>query len=1782
MGKSLLMSDPLILYLSMNASPSFPCRFLSSILFRVLFVFLSFTAAVRAQAPSFTLKLSPATVGVGSCSDLTFEVQNNSAIVVSDLAFILNLPEGVALSSPAYAISDCGGTFVVADGGRTVALSGGSLAANSTCSARVGITLLGEGPFDLTTGDLTSDAGNSGTATASIGIPLTGPSLGFTKSFGMSPMQLGGQTTLTYTIENQSGVDAEGISFSDDLSPGIVVANQANISNSCEGSTLTAIAGSQQINFRGANLPAGQTCAISFDVVGLSAGANISVSGEISSSFPGGNPVSSGRACAVLEVIRPEDLANISFSKSFVEDSIDPGGKGSLAFTITNNSQTETFSGITFTDDLNAMLPGAVAVDLPKEGGFLVDAGFDGTGSSVLGQSWDYLDQLQNENGRSDDYPVDGAGNVWNDSAFDPSTSTIGPWENEGAPFQAGVIDAFPPGTLSVLGGIDAAANGENLVTTYLFRQNFNLDATQAGLGDWLLDYVFDDGAIIYVNGTEVFRSPGMPVGQVTTTTLSELGNEASRTSSPLDLSGVLVQGPNTIAVELHQATLDSSDVGFSLGLLPASESPTAGFSYSDDTFEGTNDAGSSDGSLNPTGGFSDGGITVTVGGKNFILGFLNPASSGGWTRTFTVDTAGSIPVSLRYRLMFDESYDNGDFGQALFELDGVRYGNSANNSLAELNGGAGVDQDSGWQVYTTNIFLGAGEHTILLGAFNNSSNAGSEVTEAFFDDIRIGTPERPAAVCGPGSQLSGSDILSFTGGQLAPGQSCSFRVGVEVPISATFGSYLNQTSLISTEVGNRSLVGLPATDTLNVLPIAPAFSSGFVPADIPLNGTSTLTFTIDNQASRIEASEVTFIGNLPDGMVVADAPNPSSDCGGSVSAQAGSRTISYSGGVVPVGGICNVTVDVTSATLGELVSVSGNLTTSLGDSGSATATLSVNPPPVFTIVFGPDSINAGEVSTLTFAIDNRESRLAATDITLNHQLPAGLVLATPANPATTCLGGNLLALSGSNTISYIGGTVPAGQTCIVTVGVTSREGGNFPNASGDLTSSLGNSGSASNSLEVQAVVSIALDVAGSTETVTAGSGLQNLTYVITAMNSGPSTATGISINQAQMLPPGAIVGNTIATLGTFDQSRWTIPVLESGSSATLSIFYTVDRSTLPGTDTISGSATLTSVDQLDLNDSDNSASDLTSVSSVFDIALEKMESIDPVLAASGPGNLVYTVSASNSGPSDARNVGIREALNLPVGVTVHSIVPSSGSFEPDNDPNGLWTLDLQLNEAATLTVILSVTGDAPDDGIVGSTTSLESASGTDSDISNNSVTETTTIIAGVDLVVARSGADEPVVAGSGNGNLTYTIEVMNQGPLEATGLELTEVLTFGDGIVVDSMTPSAGSFLDQTWSVGSLAVGASETLEVTLTAGPSAEVASPGVTSVSSVSAVDQAQVNTGDESVSASRDISREVDLAVSANGSRDPVLAGFNLPQNLFHTVTVVNNGPSDASGVTLNLNEMLPDGATVESISPASGTTFADSVWTVGDLEVGSPLSIIYYFNIPGTVAGGADLVLNEASVAGANEPLLNLADDTDVIFTDVVSPSSAGLAAGAIALDLQTALFKQVITVTNNNPGALPAFRILVSGLPEGVIVRNAQGAILGDSYLLYNQTLGSGESIDLVVEYFQLDASGGIEPTFEIELLDSVENQNTGEGVSADRCELLPNGDVLIEFAAQIGGIYTVQYSGDGESWSNVVPEVVSGGTRMQWIDNGPPKTSSHPAGEKLRLYRVIQKDADQ
>ena len=372
-------------------------------------------------------------------------------------------------------------------------------------------------------------------------------------------------------------------------------------------------------------------------------------------------------------------------------------------------------------------------------GGIILDANFE-SGSSVLGDTWLYFDKIENENGALHNYPIDGSANTWNSVAFDEATSTIGSWSAGTAPLQGGLIEAFPPGTPNVLGGIAAATNGENLITTYLFRQTFTLTAQQAIEADWILENIIDDGGIVYLNGAEIYRTPTMPLGAVTTTTLSAVGDELTPISTTIDLSGKLVEGINTIAVEVHQTTSTSSDVGFRLNLLSASASATGGFTYFDDAFNGTTQPNFATGNIDPTGGFTGAGLFVQAG--NRPIG--SQATSGGWSKQFILDSPATATINFRYRLTFDNGYENDEYGEALFEVDGVRYGNDVENSLTRFrgdgNGGGGTD-DSGWQFASFDIPLTAGEHTMVLGSHSSKSTANGEVTSTWFDDIQISTP---------------------------------------------------------------------------------------------------------------------------------------------------------------------------------------------------------------------------------------------------------------------------------------------------------------------------------------------------------------------------------------------------------------------------------------------------------------------------------------------------------------------------------------------------------------------------------------------------------------------------------------------------------------------------------------------------------------------------------------------------------------------------------------------------------------------------------------------------------------------------------------------------------------------------------------------------------------------------------------------------------------------------------------------------------------------------------
>jgi hypothetical protein len=158
------------------------------------------------------------------------------------------------------------------------------------------------------------------------------------------------------------------------------------------------------------------------------------------------------------------------------------------------------------------------------------------------GATWKYLDNGSNQ------------GTAWRELGFTDTSWAAGPAElGYGDGDEATVI----------VYGSNASSK---YITTY-FRRNFTINAPEAW-ASLSLDLVRDDGAVVYLNGTEVFRS-NMPTGSITSTTLASstpaepIVHQITNTVSP----ALFIEGSNVLAVEIHQAAVDSSDISFSLAV---------------------------------------------------------------------------------------------------------------------------------------------------------------------------------------------------------------------------------------------------------------------------------------------------------------------------------------------------------------------------------------------------------------------------------------------------------------------------------------------------------------------------------------------------------------------------------------------------------------------------------------------------------------------------------------------------------------------------------------------------------------------------------------------------------------------------------------------------------------------------------------------------------------------------------------------------------------------------------------------------------------------------------------------------------------------------------------------------------------------------------------------------------------------------------------------------------------------------------------------------------------
>ncbi|MFK7958259.1 MAG: SdrD B-like domain-containing protein [Lysobacterales bacterium] len=109
---------------------------------------------------------------------------------------------------------------------------------------------------------------------------------------------------------------------------------------------------------------------------------------------------------------------------------------------------------------------------------------------------------------------------------------------------------------------------------------------------------------------------------------------------------------------------------------------------------------------------------------------------------------------------------------------------------------------------------------TVILTYLITNTNATTATQLGFSDDLGASLPGLSSVglplfdVCGTGSTVSGTDLITLSAGTLSAGQSCSIEVPIQVPVSATPSDYLSTTGALT----SAEFIGNVATATLTVL----------------------------------------------------------------------------------------------------------------------------------------------------------------------------------------------------------------------------------------------------------------------------------------------------------------------------------------------------------------------------------------------------------------------------------------------------------------------------------------------------------------------------------------------------------------------------------------------------------------------------------------------------------------------------------------------------------------------------------------------------------------------------------------------------------------------------------------------------------------------------------------------------------------------------------------------------------------------------------------------------
>ena len=282
--------------------------------------------------------------------------------------------------------------------------------------------------------------------------------------------------------------------------------------------------------------------------------------------------------------------------------------------------------------------------------------------------------------------------------------------------------------------------------------------------------------------------------------------------------------------------------------------------------------------------------------------------------------------------------------------------------------------------------------------------------------------------------------------------------------------------------------------------------------------------------------------------------------------------------------------------------------------------------------------------------------------------------------------------------------------------------------------------------------------------------------------------------------------------------------------------------------------------------------------------------------------NVTYTVTVTNDGIGDANNVVITDVLDKGL-----KFLNATGNFTYDEKTGTItWTVDLAKGETKTFNVNVTVLGY----GVLPNTVAV----GNKTAVRNITVPE---------IITVKEVNSSDIHIGD---EITYTITVSNSGKINATNVVIRDILPEG----LKFINASNGGVYDPVTGIITWILNITANSTVDLTADVCVNK-SGNITNT----------VNVGNKTSNCTIESGDIVDLEIHIVADKSEIYVG----DNIVYTVTVINNGPSDAINTIANI--LIPNALSILSYNATKGTfDITSGNWSIGNLTNGEKVVLTF--------------------------------------------------------------------------------------------------------------------------------------------------------------------------------------------------------------------------------------------